>query len=565
MSWFDWLSRAKPNKTDQLGLESMPLSYEIANLMAKFYPEPVLVIDGEADKIEWASPGLMIFSGCSVSELKNISPSEFMTQFFDPKDTILSLYREAKPDGEFKAQFRSISGWKTVYGLWTRLPEERGLARLYLLMLKDITEIELLRQETLQYSEELQQQLDTIQQLAEERNRIIQRLREQSEKLRLISAATGYSNTMSFILEPDGTITWINRLFEKASGWKANELIGKNVRDIGGSFAHLLPHPDAEPTEETLITQHFHRAPFTEEIFAYDRQGRGYWMLITVAPIPDELGQTTHYIGSLINIHDKKLREEQLRQYKEEIQQSLSYAEKIQERFFSHTEELHKYFSAVELWYNPILGIGGDFYYWDPMEEEVIIAMGDCTGHGVPASMLSIYALTTLRLTIKAHKSDLQAIYNRLLMDIKAVFGGDNPLYEGFELSLLKYDRETARAMYVGAGRPLWVLREGVVVNVLSSRADISVTHATFPGGGEVVPQQLNLQKGDRLYLFSDGLTDQLNREGKRFSKSRLQKLIQTTGHLSLSEQVELIRQAIGQWSEGISQTDDQTLVALEI
>lgn len=555
-----WLAAQSP----YLGIENMPLPIELADLLARFFPEPAFVFNKAEDKVEWVSPGGIVLLAIETKELRSLSPRAFIEKFVVQPDLILSLYENGVSDAQVQFHVRSPAGTKVMHGVWMRLPESEEYGETYLLIARDVSEVELLRQELLQYSEELQQQLEANRAIAEERERAYQKLQEQSEKLRLISTATAYSNTMKFILTADGTIVWVNRLFEQASGWSAAELIGKNVRDIGGSFAHLLPGPDAQPTEETLLTRHLHRAPFTEEIFAYDKQGRGYWMLITLAPVPNELGETTHYLGALINIHKKKQREEELRRYKQEIQQSLSYAARIQRRFLSPVETLRSYFSAAEVWYEPIIGIGGDFYQFEPVEGGIVVALGDCTGHGVPASMLSVYASTILRSSLMRYGDDIQAIYDYLRSDVQQVFGGDDPMYEGFEIALLSYHPDRGQASYIGAGRPLWLLRRGEVIPIFGGKGDISATDSIISRRQATV-QHLSLQKGDRLYLFSDGLTDQLNAEGKRFSTTRLQSFLKTNSYLPLAEQVGMLRQALRQWSMNATQTDDLLLIAMEV
>lgn len=548
----------------ELGLAEMRLDSRIANLLATYYPEPVFVIEAEHDRIEWASPGALLWTGRRGKELKKLSASQLIKDYFIPSEPLLELLRKRSADGRYTGQFRALPEAKYIEAVWMRIPGENGLPDYFLLLLNDTTELELMKQELIQYSEELKQQIDTIQQLTDEKEKAYQRLREQSEKLRLISTATAYSNTMKFILTPDGTIVWVNRFFEKASGWSAAELIGRNVREIGGSFGHLLPSPEAQPTEETLIVNHLHRVPFTEEIFAYDRQGRGYWMLITVAPVPNEFGETTHYLGALINIHERKERERELKAYKEEIEESLSYAMRIQKRFLSSVEILRQYFSAAEVWYEPLMGIGGDFYQFEPVEGGLLIAMGDCTGHGIGASMLSVYAATSLRFAIQQYLNDIEAIYQQLLRDISGVFGGNNPLYEGFELALLRYVPSLKKLAYIGAGRPLWVMRQGQIFPLTGSRGDISITTSGTANKSAFL-QQISLQSGDRLYLFTDGLTDQLNAEGKRFSRSRLQSFLTTNSYLPLSEQIHLLREAIQMWRINASQTDDILLIAMQV
>ncbi|MCS7163311.1 MAG: SpoIIE family protein phosphatase [Bacteroidia bacterium] len=554
-------------QAEMLGMAELPLPVELADMMAKFFPAPVFVLNRRNNTIEWASPGALLIGGFTARELRRLKPLELLEKYFDPAAPLVELYQTGQPEGHYTGQFRSPEGLRFISGLWIGLMQPSGTCCQYVFVFQDITEVELLRQELVQYSEELQQQMATITALSEEKERLNAQLKEQNQKLRLLSTATAYSNMMKFILDKDGYIVWVNRTFEKASGWSAAELEGKHVREIGGSFAHLLHGPQDKPSEDTLIVNHFIRAPFTEEIYAYDRRGHGYWMLLTLAPITDELGQATHYLGAMLNIDQRKKREEQLKLYQKEMGESLRYAARIQQRFFSSPDELKKYFSDAVVWYAPQSMVGGDFYRLEPLEGGVLIGLGDSTGHGVPAALLSIYGSQLLRSALDRHGSDLKGLYTFLREQVGEVFGGDNPLLEGFELALLWYLPEARKAFYLGARRPLWVLRGGEMYVWAGDKQDISVSalDSSMPSAEVPEPQELLLEPQDRLYLFSDGLVDQLNPEGKRFSTSRLRDFLRTNSYLSLSEQVSLLQQALRHWAGGQPQTDDILLLALAV
>ncbi|MEN2993228.1 MAG: SpoIIE family protein phosphatase [Bacteroidia bacterium] len=554
-------------QAEKLGMSELPLPVELADMMAKFFPAPVFVLNRPNNTIDWASPGALLMGGFTAQELRRLRPLELLENYFDPAAPLVELYQTGQLEGQYTGQFRGPEGIYFISGLWVGLAQSGSRCCHFVFVFQDITEIELMRQELVQYSEELQQQVATITALSEEKDRLYAQLREQNQKLRLLSTATAYSNMMKFILDKEGYIVWVNRTFEKASGWSAAELEGKHVREIGGSFAHLLHGPQDKPSEDTLIVNHFIRAPFTEEIYAYDRQGQGYWMLLTLAPITDELGQATHYLGAMLNIDERKKREEQLRLYQKETNEALRYAARIQQRFFSPSEELKKYFSDAVLWYAPQSAVGGDFYRFEPLEGGLLIALGDSTGHGVPAALLSIYGSQLLRSAVDRHGSDLRRIYAFLREQVREVFGGDNPLLEGFELALLWYLPEARKAFYLGARRPLWVLRGGEIYALAGDKQDISVSQVdgSAPSAESPEPHTLSLEPGDRLYLFSDGLVDQLNLEGKRFSTSRLRDFLRTNSYLSLSEQVNLLQQALRHWASGQPQTDDILLLGLAV
>lgn len=205
-------------------------------------------------------------------------------------------------------------------------------------------------------------------------------------------------------------------------------------------------------------------------------------------------------------------------------------------------------------------GVGGDFYFYAVQEGQVIIALGDSTGHGAAAALISVYALTSLWRSTRQPIQSLQTLYEDLLEGI--LLSAEQEGYtEGFELALLRYEPTSQRLEYLGARRPLWIFRGGQLHEVRGMRADISATTSAKP-----TTQVVRVQKGDRLYLFSDGLTDQLNPEGKKFSSARLSKFLQVNQYLPLSEQLFLLREALKQWrGENTPQTDDILLLALEI
>ncbi|MCX7605746.1 MAG: SpoIIE family protein phosphatase [Bacteroidia bacterium] len=558
------LVRRMMGQASQLGLEEMPLDAYLADKMAQFFPIPVFVFDVQRDRISWASPASLLLMGISGRELRRMTPLSLLETYFHPSEPILRLYTERMQEGQYSVHFRSVEGDKPINGLWMGLPTPEGTCSHFLLIFQDVSELEMMKEELIRYASQLQEQIDRADRLASEKEAVMEELIQQSEKIRLLAAATAYSHMMQFILDGQGHIVWVNRMFERASGWPASELVGRRADDVGGTFGYLLPTPETSPTPENSILSHLSRAPFTREIYAYDKQGKGYWMLISIVPIRDELGNTTHYLGSMLNVTKRKEREERLRIYQEELNQSFQYAFRIQSRFLTPVEQLRPFFSVVEVWYAPQMGVGGDFYVAEPIGDQLVLAMGDSTGHGVSAAMLSIYAATVLRQILSHYQGDLERIYAHLVKDIQEVFGGEAPLLDGFELALLSYTSSTRKALYLGARRPLWVVRGGEVYALSGGLQDISVTRNDQQRTPPTL-QRLTLQPGDRIYLFSDGLVDQLNMEGKRFSSSRLKAFLQTYSNLTLKEQIAHLREAIRLWASGRTQTDDLLLLAMEI
>jgi serine phosphatase RsbU (regulator of sigma subunit) len=258
-----------------------------------------------------------------------------------------------------------------------------------------------------------------------------------------------------------------------------------------------------------------------------------------------------------LDITEDKKRLQQLETQLRDIQEARSYAERIFRRFLPPVEGLRETFRDAQVWNAPLDGVGGDFYFYAPQEGGVFVALGDSTGHGAAAALISVYALTSLWRASRQPIGNLSSLYQELLEGVVLSMGEGT---EGFELALLKYDRATMRLEYLGARRPLWIFRQGQLHQVRGSRSDISSHTASIP-----TLQAVYLQPGDRLYLFSDGVIDQLNPEGKKFSSNRLARFLEVNQYLDLSEQVALLKEAIAQWRGPAPQTDDILFLALEV
>lgn len=184
----------------------------------------------------------------------------------------------------------------------------------------------------------------------------------------------------------------------------------------------------------------------------------------------------------------------------------------------------------------------------------------------MPAALLSVYAATLVRGSLHRYGENLEELYRSLRTDVQEVFGGgEKPLADGFELALLYYNATTRKAAYIGAGRPLWVLRAGEIYVLSGAKGDISATGSDLPRRSPATLERLSLEPGDRLYLFSDGLADQLNAEGKRFGTSRLKDFLKVNSYLSPSEQLLILQQALRQWAGDSPQTDDILILAAEV
>lgn len=515
--------------------------------LTKIFPLPMWVIDERRDRFIWVSTGTLWLTKLPVEELLAIPARHYLEAHFSPSETVMGLLREKIPQAEVSLTYR---GENPLYmlGYWMEL--EAGI---YALILQDISELRRTQEELTQYTEELHQQVDALTELQQSLKRANEELAASREQLRLLAAVAAYTDNAVIITNAQGEILWVNRGFERISGYTLEEAKGK----IPG---RLLQGPDTDPATVTRIREKLRKKePFTEEILNYTKDGRPYWVRLYITPIMNELNEVTHFIAIEMDITEEKRRMEATKQQLEDVLQAQNYASRIFKRFLPSIEQLRSYFSDAQVWNQPLHSLSGDFYFFAPQEGQVIVALGDSTGHGVSAALLSTYAITSLWRSTRTGIADLSELYRDLLEGV--VLTSEREAHrEGFELALLRYETATQRLEFLGAKRPLWIFREGHLHEIRGMRSDINPTTTSLP---EL--QSLRLQRGDRIYLFSDGLIDQIGMDGKKFGYQHLRSFLQVNQYLSLSEQVVFLKQAIQQWRGTLPQTDDILFLALEV
>ncbi len=247
------------------------------------------------------------------------------------------------------------------------------------------------------------------------------------------------------------------------------------------------------------------------------------------------------------------------------ITDSINYAEKIQSAILPDERSFAHVLSDSFVLYKPKDILSGDFYWLNQKEDCLLFAAADCTGHGVPGALMSMLGCTFLNEIVNEKQiTEPARILSELRERIISILKQNQDKTErkdGMDIALCKIELQKKRLLYSGAFNPLWVLRKGGLIEFKANKFPIG----TFVGEKmEFVSHEFQLEKGDCIYLFTDGYADQFGGpSNKKFNYKRLSALLLEINSLSMQEQKNKLEQAMEAWKKQTEQVDDMLVIGI--
>jgi serine phosphatase RsbU (regulator of sigma subunit) len=242
-----------------------------------------------------------------------------------------------------------------------------------------------------------------------------------------------------------------------------------------------------------------------------------------------------------------------------EMAESLKYASYIQQALFPTEVEIGRILPEHFLFFRPCNVVSGDFYYIAGHNEFVYLAVGDCTGHGVPGAFMSILGITFLNSIIsRDYPVRASLILNQMrehVMKALSQTGAQAEQKDGIDMALCVIDKKKNTLDYSGAFNPVYLIRNRELHDYQGDKMPVGI------GAEEELPftnHRLNLVDQDMIYLFSDGFVDQFGGEfGKKFKYKPFRSLITTISPLTMDEQKIRLEHAFSGWKGNLKQLDD--------
>lgn len=255
-----------------------------------------------------------------------------------------------------------------------------------------------------------------------------------------------------------------------------------------------------------------------------------------------------------------------LQEKNNDIKDSLKYARNIQKSVLPDLRQDFPSLRNVMLLFEPKDIVSGDFYWAKETEDYLYIALGDCTGHGVPGAFLTLIGTRMLdQIVREAPHSNSAIILSELDEQLFHALNATNKtmIRDGMEIALCMIEKRSRRLFFSGVGMGLLLFRDGEEIYIKGQRG--SVGDYTF----NELPIEINtmqLSGEERFYMASDGFQDQLGGEGyKRYSKRRLMDFLLTIRARDPGTQENLLRSELKQHMKEHFQTDDVSLLGFQI
>jgi serine phosphatase RsbU (regulator of sigma subunit) len=257
-----------------------------------------------------------------------------------------------------------------------------------------------------------------------------------------------------------------------------------------------------------------------------------------------------------------------IEQKNKEITDSILYAKKLQEAILTSSELCNQIIPNNFILFKPKDIVSGDFYWAYAAREDISIwTVADCTGHGVPGAFMNMIGSSLLNeIVIERSITDANLILDGLKSRIIKTFGKSGATGEtrdGMDAALCVWHKKENRLEYAGAYNPLYLIRNSKLIILEADRRPIGYhMEDSLP----FTKQVIQLEKGDTIYLFSDGYVDQFGGvAGKKFSRKRFKELLLSIHHRPMPEQKQILDSTIEDWKGQAEQIDDICVIGVYI
>jgi ligand-binding sensor domain-containing protein/serine phosphatase RsbU (regulator of sigma subunit) len=253
---------------------------------------------------------------------------------------------------------------------------------------------------------------------------------------------------------------------------------------------------------------------------------------------------------------------------KEDIQASIRYAHRIQTAVLPPKNQLDNILKDYFILNKPRDIVSGDFFWVAQSSSHVFFSVGDCTGHGVPGSFMSMLGLSALNDIVKSLQickasTILNLLRDRIQESLHQVGDREKVSNDGMDISLCILEAHTNKLQFAGAHNPLYIIQSGEIREIRADKMDIG---SYLVEKQEFTNHELQCEEGDQLYLFSDGYSDQFGGpNGKKYKYQKFREFLVSIHNEPMIRQKWLLDEEIETWKGNFRQVDDILVMGIKI
>lgn len=421
---------------------------------------------------------------------------------------------------------------------------------------------------------------------------------QEIEKLSMVVKET--DNAIA-VFDSNANLEWVNDGFVKLFGYTMSEYIEANG---SSKIWEMSSNQNIRDTLKNAISQ---KQTLEYETINYTKQGKKFWVHTTLTPIFDNNNQlkriiiidsditktkeAEHELERQRNIAVQQQREiidknHELEQQTEEIlsqrdriedqkdlleaknkeiTESIQYAEHIQAAILPPADIIKEILPDSFVFFQPKDLLSGDIYWLEEHNGLQYFAAIDCTGHGIPGALISVFVYNLINQALKIHGlKDPAGIIEYVNKEVYEALTRHKKRRIGFgmDLTLCAYDPDTKRLHYSGVFNPMYLIRDEEIIHCPMNEEAVDYEGGVF----QFTCQNnfIDIQPGDVIYLFSDGFPDQFGEEkNKKFKRGPFRQLLLDIHQKPMKEQKATLEKTLRDWQGSLPQTDDILVIGV--
>lgn len=258
---------------------------------------------------------------------------------------------------------------------------------------------------------------------------------------------------------------------------------------------------------------------------------------------------------------------DEIEEQKQEITDSINYAKRIQEAVLPVSDQARSILGEHFILFKPKDIVSGDFFWATRMDEWLIVTVSDCTGHGVPGAFMSMLGVSFLNEIVRKKEiikaSEVLDLLRESIIEALQQKGHSGEQKDGMDIVFCVLNTQTNLLQYAGANNPLFVVTTNKELKIIEPNKQ---PVAIFANMNSFTNREIQLNKGDCIYLASDGYEDQFGGpKNRKFMVKQLKELLVHISDKTMVEQYEILNQTFENWKGENEQIDDVTLMGIRI